>query len=184
MKHIVQDIFEGDWDAMIQVCNPFNIWGSGIVIPIKNKYPQAYEADLKTKDMTIEDKIGTYTYGIGDDKKVIANLYAMTHLGVGSNPMDSGIETQPTVPFSEYAFYTALDSFLQNALFGMDDLHKTINRNRYIQTEPIKIGVPYNVGCCRAGGSWSTVKRILTDMENDDQYYGDIEFTIYKLPTR
>lgn len=180
---IEKDIFEGSWNAMIQVCNPVNIWGSGIVIPIKEKFPEAYEADLKTKELAPEDKYGNYTCSVNPDtKQCVVNLYAMTHLGAKSSHPDGN----PKVPFSEYYFYKAIKGFMDELLSTyFDDEEHNLNslvRDLITSNRPIEIGVPYGIGCLRAAGDWDTVLTILNDIQ--DEYSSFLKFVIYKLPTK
>jgi len=64
MKHINGDLLklalEGKFDIIMHGCNCFCTMGSGIAKQIKEQFPEAYEADLKTKKGNIL-KLGNFT---------------------------------------------------------------------------------------------------------------------------
>lgn len=64
MKIVCGDIFDyienNKADVLIHGCNCLCNMGAGIALKIKNKYPEAYKADLKT-DNGASSKLGTYT---------------------------------------------------------------------------------------------------------------------------
>jgi O-acetyl-ADP-ribose deacetylase (regulator of RNase III) len=64
---------DGYFDIIIQGCNCFNTFGSGLAKQIKEQYPEAFKADLKTVKGSSE-KLGNYTsYDTG--KFIIINAY-------------------------------------------------------------------------------------------------------------
>lgn len=52
---------QGKFDVIIHGCNCFHVMGGGIAYQIKNKFPQAYDADLKT-GRGDRSKLGTYSF--------------------------------------------------------------------------------------------------------------------------
>lgn len=65
LKHAKGNLLDmaenGDFDIIVQGCNCHNTMGSGIAREIRERYPQAYEADCETVagDKT---KLGTFTH--------------------------------------------------------------------------------------------------------------------------
>jgi O-acetyl-ADP-ribose deacetylase (regulator of RNase III) len=49
IEYIKGDIFKGKWDVLCHCANLYHTWGAGIVLPLKKLYPEAFQADLKTK---------------------------------------------------------------------------------------------------------------------------------------
>ena len=120
----------------MQVNNIFHAFGAGIALAIKNKYPEAYNADLDTiKGDRV--KIGTFSWAKTRDGKVICNLYAMKGLGTGQRQLDYE------------AFYSCLEQ--------IRDLIKN-------STKSYKIGIPYKIGCDLAGGSRAVVESMINDI--------------------
>jgi O-acetyl-ADP-ribose deacetylase (regulator of RNase III) len=63
----------GEFDVIVHGCNCFNTMGSGIAREIRERYPEAYEADAATEKGD-KNKLGTYTsYNTG--KFTIVNAY-------------------------------------------------------------------------------------------------------------
>lgn len=50
----------GQFDVIVHGCNCFNTMGAGIAKQIRDQFPEAYEADCKTKKGD-SSKLGTYT---------------------------------------------------------------------------------------------------------------------------
>ncbi len=128
-----------DINAIAHCTNLYHTWGSGIVIPIKKKYPEAYLADLETK-YADSNKLGTFSLGESKDFKVY-NLYAMKGLGTDIRQLDYE------------AFYQCLEKM--NAEIHTQQDQWGLN---------IKLGIPYNIGCDRAGGSWRIIQAMLEDI--------------------
>lgn len=63
----------GEFDVIVQGCNCFNTMGSGIARQIKERYPQAYDADCETQAGDY-NKLGNFTKS-ATDKFVIINAY-------------------------------------------------------------------------------------------------------------
>lgn len=132
------DLLEAnDIDVAIQLCNLFHTFGAGIALQIKNKFPDAYKADLATKKGD-RRKLGTYSYAhIKDRNLTIVNMYAQDGFA------------KPGKPATDYdAFKKAMTKI------EFDFVGKTI-------------GVPHGIGCGLAGGNWSIVRSILDDFFKD-----------------
>lgn len=58
---LLQLAVDGEFDAIVHGCNCFNAMGKGIALSIKNRFPEAYAADCKTKKGD-KSKLGTYSF--------------------------------------------------------------------------------------------------------------------------
>jgi O-acetyl-ADP-ribose deacetylase (regulator of RNase III) len=77
--NLVKAAKRGDFDVIIHGCNCFCQMGAGIAKQIKETFPRAYEADLKTKPGD-RDKLGTCT--VAEYEKVhIVNAYTQFRYG-------------------------------------------------------------------------------------------------------
>ena len=151
MKTIQGYIFDGDWYVLIHCCNLYHVWGGGIVIPIKKRFPCAYEADLKTKKGDA-DKLGSFTVGFCEDR-IIANLYAQIGIGNDGNPLNRNLR------------YDCLYDSLYRLCEFLGSRGPTI------------IGVPDLIGCGLAGGNRDIVIAILKDIE---RLFNHVSFHIFR----
>lgn len=62
------------YEVILHGCNCFNTMGSGIALQMKNKFPQAYAVDCKTKKGD-RAKLGTISYTT-DTTPIIVNCYS------------------------------------------------------------------------------------------------------------
>jgi O-acetyl-ADP-ribose deacetylase (regulator of RNase III) len=77
---------QGAFDVIVQGCNCYNTMGSGIAREIRERYPEAYEADLKTEKGDIM-KLGNWTeYDTGAFK--IINAYTQYGFNSGGSTFD------------------------------------------------------------------------------------------------
>lgn len=155
MKTIYGDLLEGDWDYFCHVTNSFQTFGSGIAYYVKKKFPEVYQADL---DYDAEDKLGTYSYADLADGRGAYNIYAMYGLGNDGTHLGRNLS------------YDAFTNALEN-------ICSELSNNHYMWSS-IRIGVPYLIGCCRAGGNWNIVRVILETLESE---YPNIEFIVYDI---
>ena len=134
-------------------CNTRNIMGGGIALQIKNRYPQAYEADTEAYNKEY-DKNGQYINWLGkyskaeiqskflpNNKGRIYNLY--TQASVGRDERQVSYEI----------FWRALKEVQEDLLFIQ---HET--------GESQVLGLPYGISCGLAGGSWGIIKAIIEDI--------------------
>lgn len=152
IKEIIGDVFNCGAQAVIHQANCQCTMGSGIAKTIREKYPEAYEADCKTVKGDI-NKLGTFSYTTinreNSDLTYIFNMYSQ---------FKYGIEKRHT---NYEAMVTALE-----------DIHsfcKRFNIN--------KVACPCLMGCFRGGGNWLIVRAILESVFGNS----DIELTICEL---
>jgi hypothetical protein len=157
MKTIEADIFTGEYDYLVHVANLFHTWGGGFVVPLKKKYPDAYQADLATPKGE-SNKLGCYSSAVvNDGKLIVVNLYAQMGIGNDGNPLNRNLQYD----------------FLYDCLYR---LCEQITEEE--EKEKVIIGVPSLIGCGRAGGSERIVLAILADIE---EKFPKVEFNVYKL---
>lgn len=74
---------QGHFNIIVQGCNCFNTMGSGIAREIREKYPEAYEADCKTERGDY-NKLGNYSVMLGKQFNII-NAYTQYDFSRGSD---------------------------------------------------------------------------------------------------
>jgi len=122
------------FDAIVHGCNCFCTMGAGIAKQIKEQFPEAYEADLRTTKGDIL-KLGSYTYRKARHYDfIIINGY--TQFNYGKNHID-GVENP--VDYEAIAL-----------------VMRKIDYNFKGQT----IGMP-KIGAGLAGGDWGIIKPII-----------------------
>lgn len=156
MKYLTGDLLESDVDAMMHVANLYHTFGSGIASSIKKKWPAAYEADCATLYGCIA-KLGNFSKAEVEPNRWVYNLYAMKGIGNTGRPLDRNCQ------------YDCM----------YDAVYKACKELWPKYRLPVRIGFPYLMGCCRAGGSWKVVGAILEDLE--DVFEGNVQFFVYKL---
>ena len=147
-------------NAIAHSCNTRNIMGGGIARQIKDRYPQAYEADTKAFD-TEYDKDGQYVRWLGnfskaeinskflpDDKGYVYNMYTQANIGGGRQ-----------VHYEK--FWQALKRVEQD-LYAIN-----VSKHEYDGSPPPVLGLPYGVSCGLAGGNWGIIKAMIEDIFSD-----------------
>lgn len=136
----VGDLLEQeDVNVILHVTNSKNCFGAGLARSIKNKYPEAFEADTRAHK-NHENTLGKYSYAVTHDDKLIYNLYAMK--GLGANQRQTDYE----------AFYSLLEKI--EVIFNLED----------DETKNLKIGIPYKIACDLAGGDWEICKSMINSV--------------------
>ena len=145
ISHVIGDILEypGITGIMHQ-CNCYCTMGSGLALQIKNRYRAGYIADEKTKKGDLS-KLGTFSYGITLDGKIIYNLYSQA--GYGSRDRQTS--------------YDAMDVGLRAI---REDLRIASTHRK------INVGIPYKLGCGLANGNWKIVLAIIDSIFEDEEY--------------
>ena len=149
-------------NAIAHSCNTRNIMGGGIAKQIKNRYPQAYEADTKAYN-TEYDQDGQFVHWLSkfskaeitskeskvylpDGKGYIYNMYNQANLG--------GDRRQ--VLYED--FWQALKRVEQ-------DLYKmNVEKHEYDPSAPPVLGLPHGISCGLAGGNWGIIKAMIEDI--------------------
>ena len=149
-----QNLLTADVQAILHQANCHHTMGAGIAAQIRKLYPEAYEADLKTKKGD-RNKLGTFSRAATHDGKVIYNIYGQYDFGTLVRRATS---------------YDALFDGLSAVMRDGCELGVT------------KFGIPARIGSDLGGGSWLVVESMLRQIfENDIMgfYKGDVEPTLY-----
>ena len=136
---LIEQAKNGQYDVIIHGCNCFNTMGAGIAKQIKSSFPEAYQADLKTKKGD-RNKLGTYTKATinnNDQQLTIVNAYTQYYYGHGKD------------------------------LFEYDAFSKILKQIK-AEFSGQKIGLPL-IGCGYAGGNKQEVLKIIAkELENEN----------------
>lgn len=147
------DVLERDFTHILHQCNCYCVMGSGLALQIKNRYRPAFLADLKTKKGDLS-KLGTYSYGVTDDGKIIYNLYSQA--GYGSKDRQTS--------------YDAMDK-------GLRSIRESFRKFEFEGTH-VNAALPYKLGCGLANGDWKVVLPIIERIFEHEDY----PVTICRLP--
>ena len=142
LKHTTGNLIDlaeqGEFDIIVHGCNCLNTMGSGIAKEIRERYPQAYEADTKFSQMnTPEEKLGKFSVAFNTFEPevhqfVIVNAYTQL------NFMPRGVD------HFEYASFEVI-------------LKKMLH-----EYGTFKIGFP-RIGQGLAGGNPERINQMLSD---------------------
>jgi len=75
---------QGEFNVIVHGCNCFNTMGSGIAREIREKYPDAYEADLAYSRQGDYMKLGNYSVMLGKRFNIV-NAYTQFNFSRGSD---------------------------------------------------------------------------------------------------
>lgn len=131
--------FPEESNVILQCCNRQNKMGSGLALSIKERFPQAYEADTKAFQENL-NQLSMFSVATLDGGNKIVNLYAQEHYGRDKRYLD----------------YEALYSGLEKI---KELLEKAVEEGRNY-----RLGIPYKLGSDRAGGNWNIVKVIIEEI--------------------
>lgn len=132
-----EDLLEFPLQGIIHSANCFHTMGSGIARLIREKYPEAYDADLKSGTKGDSHRLGTFsvTHVLKEDKYVF-NLYGQYNYGA----------------MARFTSYDAVDRGLRKI--------EAYAQENHLST----LGLPKKMGCMRGGGSWPIVRAIIEDV--------------------
>jgi O-acetyl-ADP-ribose deacetylase (regulator of RNase III) len=148
------DIFAGGPEVLIHQANCYHTMASGIAKEIRERFPEAYAADLLTPKDSL-DKLGTYSAAAvtgpalavdGSEKRLryIVNLYSQYGHKDGNRK-------------------TSYDAMFEGLMRIRDDA----------RFSGLEFGVPYKIGCGLGGGNWNVVLAILRAVFNDPYAVGE-----------
>jgi len=134
-------------------CNCQNVMGGGIAKQIKDRFPQAYEADTEFHNKEYNDG-GGWKGAIGQySKAVFKTMFLPNSTGTIYNLYtQSGYSTSKREVNYEY-FWRAMKAMQEDLLFNQHELGV-----------PQVIGLPYGISCGLAGGNWKIIKAIIEDI--------------------
>lgn len=143
IKHIKCNIFESGADIICHQVNCQGVMGSGIAKQVREKCPEVYKdyKELCNNENKKGNLLGTaqFCWIDGSEEQMIVNLFAQERYGYDGKC---------------YTDYDALEACLEKvALIG----------------QGYTIAIPYLMGCCRGGGNWNVVYKMIEEIfENSD----------------
>ena len=75
---LIQLALEGEFNIIVHGCNCFCAMGAGIAKTVKQKFPEAYQADLKTESGN-RNKLGEISWAESKSGLIIVNGYTQYH---------------------------------------------------------------------------------------------------------
>ena len=138
IHEIDANLLEYPLDGIIHQANCMHIMGGGIALRIRNKWPEAYEADLKTPKGDPK-KLGTFSVAILPSNFHIFNMYSQFSIG-----------------FKRETNYAAV-------VEGLESI-----REYAIANGLQKLGLPKYMGCRLGGGYWPVVRAIIDEVFSDN----------------
>ena len=145
-------------DAIAHSCNTRMIMGGGIAKQIKDRYPQAYQADVNYISNEYDDN-GQFIHPLGNfskaevsskflpnNKGYIYNMY--TQAGIGDDSRKVHYEK----------FWQALNN-VEKDLYKMNT-----DKDQYDGSPAPVLGLPYGISCGLAGGNWGIIKAMIDDI--------------------
>ena len=144
LKHAQGDLLQmardGEFDAIVHGCNCFCTMGSGIARQVREQYPSAFQADLKTQKGDI-NKLGNYTFTFANnDDQTIKNNFMIYNAYTQYDFNRSG-------ELKDVFEYTSFELILRK--LAHDCKH-------------FKFGLPY-IGMGLAGGDKTRIMAMLED---------------------
>jgi O-acetyl-ADP-ribose deacetylase (regulator of RNase III) len=142
----VVDFFDTFTDGnivLIHGCNCMHTMGGGLARVISSKYPQAYQADLKTVNGDPK-KLGNISVARLNDAKTVINCYTQYNCGDGK--------------LTRYTSYDAVDRSLQKV------------KKYCLENNINNVAVPAKIGCMLGGGCWKIIKAIIeSNLDDTDE---------------
>jgi len=136
IKTIKTDILKAPVDAIVHQCNCQQTWGGGLALTLRQKFPEAYQADLKTRGA--EAKLGQMFYVPVKDTDNPKLKYVFSYFGqiyYGTAERHTNYE----------AVYRGLEKVaMQCVNLGVK-----------------KLGIPYGLGSGLGGGDWVVIEAII-----------------------
>jgi O-acetyl-ADP-ribose deacetylase (regulator of RNase III) len=154
ITHVVGDILKESVDGFIHQANCQCTMGSGVAKSVREIYPEVYKADLNTKRGD-ESKMGSFSFAKTHDNKIGYNLYSQFNYGTVGDEL----------------VHTNYDSMKK----GLMAIREHIKAN---MTLPVKIAIPFKIGCVRGGEKWEKVSKLISELFDKEP---DITIVICQL---
>lgn len=145
VSNMIDGLENGEVDIIIQGCNAFCAFGKGLALEIKERYPEAYEADKKTVYAS-KDKLGSFSYVEVSPNKFIVNCYTQYH-------WIKGLNNEPTIHKNGKSVFVLADYHaIRNCMIAL--------RNKF--TNEHRFGIP-KIGAGLANGDWKIIENIVKE---------------------
>lgn len=136
---LLNEKFDDEYKVIVHGCNCFHTMGSGVAKAIREKYPEAYNADKELTDKGDREKLGTVSAAmIPEGDLIVVNAYTQYEYGADGK---------------QYVDYDAVRS-------AMEQINETFSEDKY------KIRMP-KIGSGLGGGDWDTIASIIEDVFGD-----------------
>lgn len=143
MRYVVLNILTavetGLFDAILHQTNCLHMWNSGLAPQIKEKYPQAFAADLLTRYGNT-DKLGTFTVSV--------------------------VETTTRNTCMILNCYGQYKNCAAGGRTDYDALRRSLESAAAMLPKGSRIGFP-KIGCGAAGGDWNIVSKMINEIFQD-----------------
>lgn len=137
IQELDTNLLEYPLQGIIHQANCFHTMGSGIARLIREKYPEAYDADIKSGTKGDSKRLGNFSVAHSlKENKYIFNLYGQYNYG----------------HMARFTSYDAVDRGLRKI--------EAYAQENHLST----LGLPKKMGCTRGGGSWPIVRAIIEDV--------------------
>lgn len=140
---VESNLLESDCIVIAHQANCQITMGSGIALSIKQKFPEAYEADKSFFLPKGFHRLGYYSMAWSNGKQIY-NMYCQNKYGLDKMHTDYD------------AVHTAFTRLYENL-----SVWKTFP----------KVGIPYKMGCVRGGGHWDIYSQIINEIFRDQPIY-------------
>lgn len=154
MKILSGNLFDSDVEVMAHQVNCLGVMGSGIAKEVKSRFPDVY-AQYKKLCMDEQNK-----------KNLLGRAQVIKQGDIYIANVFGQLNFNPTWylggKVTDYAALTA----------GFSEVRKFM-----VEHGLKRLGVPYLFGCCRGGGKWEEVEKIIDTVF----LYSNIEVTAYKI---
>ena len=135
-----ENLLEYPLQGIIHQANCMHVMGGGIAKRIRDKYPEAYAADISSGTKGDSHRLGSFSVAhCTKENKYIYNLYGQYNYG-------------------HMARFTSYDAVCN----GLVKIEKDAQKK-----ELKTLGLPKNMGCVLGGGSWRIVLSIIYDIFED-----------------
>jgi O-acetyl-ADP-ribose deacetylase (regulator of RNase III) len=138
IKIIDGNLFDSNANIICHQCNCQGVMGSGVAAEVKRRYPHVFQAYRKDY-LDGKLKLGYVCFATAKPDQVIANMCGQNVFGYDGNR------------YTDYdGLKKCLDEVYEYASFSYD-------------VKPT-IAFPWNMACCRGGGDWNVVRRMIEDI--------------------
>lgn len=140
-----------------------SIMNAGVARQIKDLYPEVYRAYVDfTRDYSeLNDEVPLgrcFVQETANGEHIVFNVFGQDSYG----------------RYKQYTVYDALrKGFIEGIRWVRDEYHK----GEYYGMLQLTIAIPYKIGCGLAGGDWKVVKKILEEIEQEE----NVLFVAYEL---
>lgn len=147
VRFIEGNLFDSKADVICHQCNCQGVMGSGVAAEVKKRYPEAFNSYRKDYENG-KLELGYVNFADINATQTIANMCAQDNYGY-NGVLYTDYDALKTC-FRQVTLY----AFMKYAFMETGDFHKPT------------IALPYKLGCCRGGGDWNVVYKIIEDTFN------------------